>query len=144
MADNTPQGGSDTIATDDVGGIKYQRTKVDWGADGVATDVDRTSAASLPVYEVGTATGGSGQVTISNTSATIIAARAGRRGVLLLNRQTVDVAVDASGGTAVYATHFCRQPGTALFLPVAGAITGITENAYTATGELKVHYIEVY
>lgn len=38
MADNTTQGGSDTIATDDIGGVKYQRTKVTFGPDGSSTD----------------------------------------------------------------------------------------------------------
>lgn len=148
MADNTTLNtgsGGDVIASDDIGpGVKYQRVKVDWGADGVATDVDRTAAAALPTTMVGTGTNASGQVTVTNSSTTIIAARAGRRGVLLLNRQTVDVSVDASGGTAVYATHFCLQPGAAVFLPVTNAVTGITEAAYTATGELKIHYIECY
>jgi hypothetical protein len=43
MADNTPQGGSDTIATDDIGGVKYQRVKMNFGADGSATDVSNTA-----------------------------------------------------------------------------------------------------
>lgn len=51
MADNTtldPGAGGDTIATDDIGpGVKYQRVKVNFGADGSATDV--SSAAPLPV-----------------------------------------------------------------------------------------------
>lgn len=38
MADNTPQVGTDTIATDDIGGVKYQRMKVTYGDDGSATD----------------------------------------------------------------------------------------------------------
>lgn len=47
MADNTSQTGTDTIATDDIGGVKYQRAKVVFGADGAATDV--SAAAPLPV-----------------------------------------------------------------------------------------------
>jgi hypothetical protein len=42
MADNTPQGGSDTIATDDIGGVKYQRFKPSWGVDGAAVDASAT------------------------------------------------------------------------------------------------------
>jgi hypothetical protein len=48
VADNTIQGGTDTIATDDIGGIKYQRVKPAVGADGVAVDV--SASAPMPVY----------------------------------------------------------------------------------------------
>ena len=50
MADNTELNtgtGGDTIATDDIGGIKHQRVKVQHGADGSATDV--SAASPLPV-----------------------------------------------------------------------------------------------
>lgn len=50
MADNTtlnPGSGGDIIATDDIGGIKHQRVKVQHGADGAASDVSATSP--LPV-----------------------------------------------------------------------------------------------
>lgn len=50
MADNTLLNvgtGGDTIATDDIGGIKYQRVKVTYGADGSSTDVSPTSP--LPI-----------------------------------------------------------------------------------------------
>lgn len=50
MADNTllnPGTGGDTIATDDIAGVKYQRVKVTFGADGTATDA--SSANPLPV-----------------------------------------------------------------------------------------------
>lgn len=43
MADNTAQGGTDTIATDDIAGVKHQRVKVEYGADGSATDVSSTT-----------------------------------------------------------------------------------------------------
>jgi hypothetical protein len=36
------------IATDDVGGIHYQRIKVEWGADGVANEVDDVYGKWLP------------------------------------------------------------------------------------------------
>lgn len=62
MADNvavTP-GAGDTIAADDVGGVKYQRIKLAQGADGSATDV--SSAAPL-------------QVTLANTGANATAVK---------------------------------------------------------------------
>lgn len=52
MADNTelPAGsGGDTIATDDIAGVKYQRVKVTWGPDGTANDTDDASGKQLPV-----------------------------------------------------------------------------------------------
>lgn len=48
MADNTAQGASDTIASDDIGGVKYQRVKNCFGADGTATDV--APGAPLPTF----------------------------------------------------------------------------------------------
>lgn len=40
MADNTTLNagsGGDVIATDDIGGVKHQQVKIEWGADGTAT-----------------------------------------------------------------------------------------------------------
>jgi hypothetical protein len=50
MADNTvlnAGAGGDTVATDDIAGVKHQRVKIEHGADGSATDV--SSASPLPV-----------------------------------------------------------------------------------------------
>jgi hypothetical protein len=50
MADNTELNagtGGDTIATDDIAGVKYQRVKVTHGADGAAAET--TTATPLPV-----------------------------------------------------------------------------------------------
>jgi len=50
MADNTTinlGSGGDVIASDDILGVKHQRVKVEFGADGVATDV--SAANPLPV-----------------------------------------------------------------------------------------------
>jgi hypothetical protein len=53
MADNvgyTP-GSGETIATDDIAGVQYQRVKPVWGVDGVANDVNATTP--LPVEVIG-------------------------------------------------------------------------------------------
>lgn len=48
MSDNTTLPGTgDVIASDDIGGVKFQRVKTTFGADGVATDVSTSSP--LPV-----------------------------------------------------------------------------------------------
>lgn len=52
MADNTvlnPGAGGDTYASDDIGGVKHQRVKVEWGADGSATEVANVAGSRLPV-----------------------------------------------------------------------------------------------
>lgn len=41
--------GGDVVAADDIGGVKHQRVKVQYGADGSATDV--SAAAPLPVSD---------------------------------------------------------------------------------------------
>jgi hypothetical protein len=54
MADNTtlnPGTGGDVIASDDIGGIKFQRVKPAWGVDGSA--VDTSEANPLPVAAYG-------------------------------------------------------------------------------------------
>lgn len=51
MADNiaiTPGAGA-TVATDDIGGVQYQRVKTTFGADGTATDVDATHPMPVTV-----------------------------------------------------------------------------------------------
>lgn len=68
MVDNTvlnAGAGGDTIASDDIGGIKHQRVKVQHGADGSATDT--SDAAPMPV-EIGD---GTDQVLVSAAGALI-------------------------------------------------------------------------
>lgn len=50
MADNVALPAlTGTCATDDIGGVQYQRVKPTWGSDGVATDTDRNTP--LPVTQ---------------------------------------------------------------------------------------------
>jgi hypothetical protein len=52
MADNSliaTAGGNETFANDDVGGVKYSRHKVNWGADGATNDADTAFGKGLPV-----------------------------------------------------------------------------------------------
>ncbi len=62
MADNTELNsgsGGDTIATDDIAGVKHQRVKIQYGVDGSATDVSDTNP--LPIDDAG------GSITIDGT-----------------------------------------------------------------------------
>ncbi len=55
MADNTvlpPGGGGDTIATDDVAGVKHQRVIIEYGPDGAPVQVN-TGASALPIQDGG-------------------------------------------------------------------------------------------
>lgn len=54
MADNTvlnTGSGGDTIASDDIGGVKHQRVKIEYGVDGAAVDVSDTNP--LPIDDAG-------------------------------------------------------------------------------------------
>jgi hypothetical protein len=66
MADNTtlnPGTAGDVIATDEIGGIKHQRVKVEFGVDGSATDVSATNP--LPVSTI------TGQTTVAAGSGVV-------------------------------------------------------------------------
>lgn len=73
MADNTLLNagtGGDTISTDDIGGsVKVQRVKVQYGADGSATDVSSTTP--LPAYVPDITASGSLTSTASVTTGTL-------------------------------------------------------------------------
>lgn len=58
MADNVAitAGSGTSIASDDIGGVQYQRVKVSWGADGSANDASATNP--LPVNQVPVTSGG--------------------------------------------------------------------------------------
>jgi hypothetical protein len=67
MADNVTLNtmtGGDTVSADDIGGVKVQRVKVQYGADGSATDI--APGAGLPIV------GGTVEVSGSVTSATAV------------------------------------------------------------------------
>jgi len=111
----------------------------------IATDERTIAAATVHVQrvgEIGAATGADGQVTISNTSADIAAARDTRKRIIIVNRQTVPIFVDP-GSTATTA-DFRLDPGDSLTLYTTVAVKAITTAAYTAAGDAKVHYIEEY
>lgn len=57
MADNTTLNsgtGGDTIATDDIGGVKHQRVKIQHGDDGSATDASATNPLPVTAVNAGT------------------------------------------------------------------------------------------
>jgi len=111
----------------------------------IATD-ERTIAATTVqvqrVGEIGSATGATGQVAISNTSAAVAAARDTRKRITIMNRQTVPIFINP-GGTATTA-DMRLEPGDSIVLYSTVAVNAITTSAYSAVGDAKVHYIEEY
>lgn len=92
MADNiaiTPGTGA-TVATDDVGGVQYQRVKVNYGADGAAADV--SAATPMPV-----------QLGDGTTSASILAGDTGQNAQVISGARK-EVAFSTTTAQAVAVT----------------------------------------
>lgn len=89
MADNTTLNigsGGDVIAADDIGpGVKYQRVKVDWGADGVANDADDADGKRLPVKVAMAGTATRTTVADSATAVDLLASNANRKSAIIKN-----------------------------------------------------------
>lgn len=89
MADNVSitAGSGTTIASDDIGGVQYQRVKPTWGADGTANDVNATTP--LPIQFAPVTSGGCDVgkvVSAASTNATSLKASAGQvYGIALVN-----------------------------------------------------------
>ena len=98
---------------------------------------------ALQVYPLGAPTNIASQVTVTNSSTSIVAARATRRAVTIVNNQTVAVYLDPTGGTAA-TTHFRLDPGASVTWPIVTAVTGITSAAYTASGDAKLHIFDAF
>lgn len=113
MADNTilnAGAGGDTIASDDIAGIKHQRVKVEFGADGVAADV--SAANPLPITSKTALTASAPAVaSVGVASAVAVAAAATRKGLILTNtsQETISLAFDAAA--AVLGSGITLFPG---------------------------------
>ena len=70
MSDNVAvtAGAGTNIATDDIGGVHYQRVKVTYGADGSATDPSSTAPFPMAGYPV--ASGGASVYYLSSSAST--------------------------------------------------------------------------
>jgi len=121
VADNTAQGGSNTIATD-------ERT-----INAAAVHVQR-------VDEQGSTAIAAGQVNISNTAATLVSARETRKRVVIANREPVDIYVGAP--TVTTTTGFKVEAGDSLTLYTTALVQAISGAAAPA-GD-RVHFIEEY
>lgn len=124
MTDNTTLNtgsGGDTIATDDIGGVKYPRSKIVIGADGT-NDGDVSSANPLPVS---LASVPSHNVTNAGTFA-VQAAQSGTWAVTDGGGSlTVDGSVAITGSVTV-ASHDVTNAGTFAVQVSSGTVTTLT------------------
>ena len=116
----------------------------DNGSD-VGTLFQKTGAANTAWTQVGAATVAAttlitGQVNISNVHAVIVAQRATRIRVVLINRMARAVFVGIDGVAASDGAQV--DPGASITLETSAAVYGITSAASGATE--YVHYIEEY
>lgn len=114
MADNTvlnSGSGGDTIASDDIAGVKYQRVKLTWGPDGTATDAD-TGASAIPIAD------GGNSITVDNAGLTELAAA-------INGSSQMDVNIAASSATLTVAAHAVTNAGTFAVQESGAALTAL-------------------
>jgi hypothetical protein len=102
VADNTTidaGSGGDVIATDDIGGVKYQRVKISQGADGSATDVGIGGGTEATALRVTIASDSTGVLSIDDNGAAITV-----DGTVTANLGATDTAALAAIETAVEGT----------------------------------------
>ena len=134
MADTVPitAGSGTSIATDDIGGVHYQRVKLSLGADGAATDIgigQAAMAASIPVVIASN----QGAVAVSGTLTAVTTVGTITNAVAVTDNSgslTVDgtVAATQSGTWTVQPgntanTTAWKVDGSAVTQPVSGTIT---------------------
>lgn len=128
MADNTvlnAGSGGDTLATDDIGGVKHQRVKVEHGLDGSATDASAADPFPValglvaPKSALGSSTGLAAGASVDLDGAQVSADKTGKLVAVLLTAsvalrgelQTVQNGVPSAAKAVVF-----TPPGNARWL----------------------------
>ena len=143
MADNTTLNvgvSGDVIASDDIGGVKHQRVKVEFGADGTATDVADADGARLPIKPHMAATATRTSVADSATTGTILASNAARKGAVITNDSTAILYLALGTGPAT-TTDYSTRIGTDETYNVPACFTGIITGIWASdpgTGAARV------
>lgn len=141
MADNvtiSAMSGGDTIAADDIAGIKFQRMKVCHGADGVATDASATDPLPVTTAPAGTVATGATTVTTAGTAVQLPAGAALSVTVRALSTNAGTIYIGPVGVTT--ATGFPLSAGDALSMDIAN-LNLLYANA-DVSGD-KVRYLRV-
>jgi len=115
-----------TVATDDIGGIHYQRLKVTFGADGTASDVADT--APLPIYLPKAASATVTSVADSASAVTLAASNGSRKALLVFNDSASTLYVKFGSAAALSDYTVKVLPGGYYELPqpmYTGIVTGI-------------------
>lgn len=140
MADNLAVSGG-TCATDDVGGVQFQRVKVCWGVDGTGTDTTATTPLPTVVVATGITSSGPTSVTSAAADTLILAANTQRRGCAITNDSTATLKLSL-GTNAASATAFTVSIAAAGYYEVpfgySGQIRGIWSAAYGAARVTEV------
>lgn len=79
------------------------------------------------------------QVSVTNAATAIVAARAGRRAVMIINHGTTAVYIGGASVTTANGLFLTGTAGAAVSIPTTAAVYGIV-----STGTQTVSYIEVY
>jgi hypothetical protein len=106
----------------------------------VATDERTINSTAVQVQRVaphGTPNATMAQVTVTNSTTVIAAARDTRHSIVIVNKQPVSVFINDTTATT---SDFELEPGASITLFSGAAINGITTAAYS--GSTKVHYWE--
>jgi len=110
-----------TVATDEIGGVDYQRVKMVWGPDGSAFDA--SASAPLPVTVPGGTASNGAQTAVSSVAVSVAGADAARKALLLYNAGTGNVRVGMSGVTATTGIPLAGNGGFIVLTAADGADT---------------------
>lgn len=110
-----------TFATDDISGVHHQRVKVEFGADGVASDV--SAATPLPVNPgiLASALSNGGQ-DVATTSTPVIAANASRSLLILSNGSDTGIWITFAVNGAANGMGLYLAPGVVFTEAYSGAV----------------------
>lgn len=135
MADNVNISGVGTIpcATDDIGGVQYQRVKVTYGADGSATDASETNP--LPISDATSGALTSTAVSVTTTATALPASPAsGRKRILVQNLAAVAVYLGSASVTTSNGIEIA--PKGTLLLPLGSSV--LYGRVATGTADVRV------
>ena len=132
MADNVQLNagaGGDVAASDDIGGIQYQRVKLTWGADGIASDT--TAVNPLPVslsgvqfiFATPTTTVGSQQI-----SGSVVATLSGENFIYATLTGTTFVIATPTGSQQISGSVTATLSGTNYIFATQSGSYGISGN----------------
>lgn len=141
MADNiaVTAGSGTNVATDDIGGVHYQRTKLVWGADGTANDA--SAANPLPISDKALASSvgtlvrkafGSFGTSFADQTITLT------NMVFLFVDNTTDADIDLSyAGTN---SNYCVRAKSARFITLLSGATTVWAKRLSAMSEGEVTF----